>query len=101
MDATGKNQAIFEVIDVKAWLDRLMEIFPHLGYIHWGPVKYGSRDSIADMNVVVQTSPFLKPLKFAGEHEVRFIFNEICADDAKPVDSEADPRLAVLLKRIR
>lgn len=100
-DATGANQAIFEVADVKAWLDRLMEIFPHFGYIHWGSVKYGSRDSIADVNIAVQTSPFLKPLKFAGEREVRFIFDKVCANDAKPVDSEADLRLASLLKRIR
>lgn len=98
---TDGAQAVFQIDNVKAVINRLILNNSALRKSIIAPVRYGERViNVARADQFV-ANPLLKPAIFSREHEVRLLGLKEIDDDADPIYGKADPILSKLLRRIR
>lgn len=99
----GDKQAVFEISDPHAWALRLKQQTPLLNRFIVAEVAYGERQSRLETNPAADTDPFLKPIRFITEREVRVIWVPVLPSKHLPQipPSPPDQILAALAKRIR
>ena len=94
-------QAVFRIENVDKWMDRIVSLHRHIGTYVGGLVEYGIRGGVPTHGQTPTVDPFIKPERYAHEHEVRFVSSKPCAEDAQPIYGAADEELAALMERIR
>lgn len=94
------QQAVFEIKDAIAFASRLASIITNIGLATIEPVYYDNRERDARQPLAMGPA-FLKPYSFSSEYEVRFVFEGPAAENAAPIITAADAKLAGLMRRIR
>lgn len=70
----AKPQAIFKVDDIYSFVNRVCQLVPQLGPATCGKVRYGDRSISLDRPPFARPSPFVKPVAFERENEVRIVW---------------------------
>lgn len=68
------KHAIFQIDDIQAWANRICEIFPELGPSICKPVRYEDPSRFRVVRGTAFPDPFVKPIGFSWEEEVRVIW---------------------------
>lgn len=100
-DAPNEPQSVFRIANVRKWVARLGKICTEFNSISSGQVFYRDRRKAAGVTDRPVTYPFVKPLAFSLEHEVRFVSNVACSEDASDIYTNDDDQLALLMEEIR
>ncbi|WP_430635003.1 hypothetical protein [Sphingomonas hankookensis] len=100
-DEEGRPQAVFQVEDIRSWMNLLVRENPVLNPIDSRSVMYGSREVDALLNPDSGPNYWIKPVAFEHEFEVRFIARNIVANDAAPIFTKPNPLVAGYMRRIR
>lgn len=96
----GREQAVFEVTDLRTVIERLSIVHPQLGSWFPGNVSYESRHADFRASHVLPPNPFTKSERFAWEREARVIWKPSQSGDLAAL-AAPDPEIASLLRRIR
>ena len=95
----AKPQSCFRIDDLVAWIREIRIACPKFLGAWVRPVTYGTRHS-NPLQVPDAPDPFLKPVEFAHEQEIRMIWN--LGDGILPAitDTPSSPSLARLMTRV-